>query len=228
MNLEDLILVSIDDHAIEPAGAFAPHMPAKFKGREPHIETKNGRDVWVFEGRTTGYMGLNAVVGRPKTEYGMEPLGYEHMRRGTWDIKARVDDMDANGILGSICFPTFPGFAGQRFQTVDNREIALAAIQRVVIAHANRSAVGNKAVIARATDEHIGCGIARQVRVARSCEGQVFDIGQRRHQHDAGHAAENNANDPGEHLGMRPFAGFLRPQCAPAYLQKRLKFRMFY
>jgi len=129
MNLEDLILVSIDDHAIEPAGAFAPHMPAKYKGREPHIEQRDGRDVWVFEGRTTGYMGLNAVVGRPKAEYGMEPLGYEHMRRGTWDIKARVDDMDANGVLGSLCFPTFPGFAGQRFQSHPDKDISLAAIQ---------------------------------------------------------------------------------------------------
>ena len=129
MKLEDLILVSIDDHAIEPPNAFARHMPAKFKGREPHIESRGGRDVWVFEERATGYMGLNSVVGRPKEEYGMEPLGYEHMRRGTWDIQARVDDMNANGVLGSICFPTFPGFAGQRFQTYPDRAVSLAAIQ---------------------------------------------------------------------------------------------------
>ncbi|MEN1479873.1 amidohydrolase, partial [Pseudomonas aeruginosa] len=86
MKLEDMILVSVDDHAIEPAGAFDRHMPARFKGRQPRVEQHGGRDVWVFEGQATGYMGLNSVVGRPKEEYGMEPLGYEHMRRGTWDI----------------------------------------------------------------------------------------------------------------------------------------------
>ena len=129
MTLEEMILVSVDDHVIEPPGAFDRHFPDKFKGRQPKIEQREGRDVWVFEEKAAGYMGLNSVVGRPKEEYGMEPLSYDQMRRGTWDIKARVDDMDANGILGSICFPTFPGFAGQRFQTVDNREIALAAIQ---------------------------------------------------------------------------------------------------
>ena len=129
MKLEDMILVSVDDHAIEPAGAFDRHMPARFKGRQPRVEQHGGRDVWVFEGQATGYMGLNSVVGRPKEEYGMEPLGYEHMRRGTWDIKARVDDMSANGILGSICFPTFPGFAGQRFQNHPDRAVSLAAIQ---------------------------------------------------------------------------------------------------
>lgn len=38
MNLQDLILVSVDDQAIEPPTAFARHMPAKFKGREPRVQ----------------------------------------------------------------------------------------------------------------------------------------------------------------------------------------------
>jgi len=59
----------------------------------------------------------------------MEPLGYEQMRRGTWSISDRVDDMNANGVLGSLCFPTFPGFAGQRFQVHADRDVSLAAIQ---------------------------------------------------------------------------------------------------
>ena len=71
MKVEDLILVSVDDHAIEPPNAFARHMPARFKGREPHVVKKGDRDVWVFEEQATGYMGLNSVVGRPKEEYGM-------------------------------------------------------------------------------------------------------------------------------------------------------------
>lgn len=129
MKTEDLVLVSVDDHVIEPPNAFARHMPLKFRGREPKIEKKGERDVWVFEGASYGYMGLNSVVGRPKEEYGMEPLSYDHMRKGTWDIKARVEDMDANGVLGSICFPTFPGFAGQKFQKFGERDVAFAAIQ---------------------------------------------------------------------------------------------------
>src|SRR5438552_5173184 len=129
MKLEDLILVSVDDHAIEPPNAFASHIPERFKGREPRVEQRNGRDIWVFEDRATGYMGLNSVVGRPKEEYGMEPLSYDHMRLGTHDIRARVDDMNANGVLGSLCFPTFPGFAGQKFQQHGERDVALAALR---------------------------------------------------------------------------------------------------
>ncbi len=129
MKVEDLILVSVDDHAIEPPNAFARHMPERFKGREPHVVKRGDRDVWVFEEQATGYMGLNSVVGRPKEEYGMEPLGYDQMRRGTWSVADRVDDMNANGVLGSLCFPTFPGFAGQRFQNHPDRAVSLAAIQ---------------------------------------------------------------------------------------------------
>ncbi len=129
MKIEDMILVSVDDHAIEPPNAFARHMPERFKGREPHVVKVGERDVWMFEEMATGYMGLNSVVGRPKEEYGMEPLGYDQMRRGTWNIKDRVDDMNANGVLGSLCFPTFPGFAGQRFQNHGDRDVSLAAIR---------------------------------------------------------------------------------------------------
>lgn len=129
MNKEDVILVSVDDHTIEPKGAFTRHMPEKYKGREPHVESIKGRDVWVFEENATGYMGLNAVVGRPKEEYGMEPLGYEHMRKGTWNIQDRIDDMNANGVVGSLSFPTFPGFAGQRFQNLKDKAVSMAAIQ---------------------------------------------------------------------------------------------------
>ena len=41
------------------------------------------------------------------------------MRRGAWDIDARVADMDLNGVYASLNFPSFlPGFAGQRLQQV--------------------------------------------------------------------------------------------------------------
>ena len=40
----------------------------------------------------------------------------------------RVKDMNAGGILGSMCFPSFPGFAGRLFATEDP-EFSLALVQ---------------------------------------------------------------------------------------------------
>lgn len=129
MRLDDLVLISVDDHLIEPPDLFSKHFPARLKDRAPVNVRKQGKDVWLFEGKTYSANGLNAVVGRPRDEYGMEPTAFAEMRKGCYDVHARIDDMNANGVLASLCFPTFPHFAGERFFETKDREVALAAIR---------------------------------------------------------------------------------------------------
>ncbi len=45
----------------------------------------------------------------------METTSFAELRAGCDDIDERVKDMDANGVLGSLCFPSFPQFCGQLF-----------------------------------------------------------------------------------------------------------------
>jgi predicted TIM-barrel fold metal-dependent hydrolase len=56
---------------------------------------------------------------------------FDEMRRGAWDIEARVADMDLNGIFASLNFPSFlPGFAGQRLQLLtEDTALALATVR---------------------------------------------------------------------------------------------------
>jgi predicted TIM-barrel fold metal-dependent hydrolase len=116
MEMNDMILVSVDDHVIEPPDMFKHHLPAHLLDKAPKMsQMKDGADCWEFEGRRNPNFGLNAVVGRAPEEYGLEPTSYDQIRKGTYDLKARVEDMNANGLLGSICFPTFPQFAGTFF-----------------------------------------------------------------------------------------------------------------
>jgi len=58
----------------------------------------------------------------------MEPLTYAEMRRGTWDIDARLRDMDAGGQLAGLCFPSFPRFCGQFFMQAAGKDIAAATV----------------------------------------------------------------------------------------------------
>ena len=112
MQLDDLILVSIDDHVVEPPDMFRRHVPAKWAEQAPHVVVgDNGVDQWVYRGRPTGVSGLNAVVSWPPEEWGRDPAGFAEMRPGVYDVDARVRDMDRNGILASMCFPTFTGFS---------------------------------------------------------------------------------------------------------------------
>ncbi|MDB5447388.1 MAG: amidohydrolase [Phenylobacterium sp.] len=129
MEMEELILVSVDDHVNEPPDMFTRHIPAKFKGREPRVNQTEHGQAWVIEGQKVTGLGLNAVVGRPKTEYGHEPTSYEQMREGTYDIHARIADMNVNGVLGSINFASFPGFGGNRFIQQSDKDLALATIR---------------------------------------------------------------------------------------------------
>jgi predicted TIM-barrel fold metal-dependent hydrolase len=53
------------------------------------------------------------------------------MRRGSWDVDARIHDMDLNGVYASLNFPSFvAGFGGGRLQTIiSDQELALATVR---------------------------------------------------------------------------------------------------
>ena len=85
--------------------------------------------MWLFEGVEIPNFGLNAVSGRPQEEYGIEPTRFDEIRRGCWDVDARIDDMNAGGVLASLCFPSFPQFCGQIFANTEDKDLALAVLQ---------------------------------------------------------------------------------------------------
>jgi len=125
-------IISADDHIVEPPDTFEGRVPAALAERAPRIvEKDDGAEVWVYDGQEFPNVGFNAVVGRPVSEYSFEPARFDEMRRGAWDIDARVADMDLNGVYASVNFPSFlPGFAGQRLQlTTTDTDLALATVR---------------------------------------------------------------------------------------------------
>ncbi|QIX52637.1 amidohydrolase family protein [Rhodococcus sp. DMU1] len=129
MNIDDMILVSIDDHVVEPPDMFRNHAPRKFADEVPRIVVdERGVDRWMYRGKPVGVAGLNAVVSWPPEEWNRDPAGYAEMRPGVYDVHERVRDMNANGILASMCFPTFAGFSAGHLSHVKD-EITVAMIQ---------------------------------------------------------------------------------------------------
>ncbi|MQY31248.1 amidohydrolase family protein [Nocardia aurantia] len=130
MNVDELILVSVDDHVIEPPGVFEGRLPAEYAAAAPRfIRRANGTMAWVYEGVEIPNTALNAVAGRPMSEYGREPVCVEEIRPGCYDIHARVKDMDANGMLGALCFPSFVRFCGQLFLENGPRDQSAAMVR---------------------------------------------------------------------------------------------------
>ena len=130
MRMEDMVIVSVDDHIVEGPGIFKGHLPQKWQAFAPQcVKSPTGEFNWIFEGRPGVNFALNAVAGRPKEELGFEPNSFEHIRKGCYDPTARLDDMNVNGIFAGVNFPTFPGFALERFQTAKDKELATALIK---------------------------------------------------------------------------------------------------
>jgi predicted TIM-barrel fold metal-dependent hydrolase len=122
-------IISVDDHLIEHPRVWQDRLPAKYRDAGPHIVETNGNHLWSYEGEVFPTLGLNAVAGKPREEWGYDPLRYEDMIPGCYDPAARVKDMDLDGVQAALCFPTFPGFAGGVFFRAKDKDLALACVQ---------------------------------------------------------------------------------------------------
>ena len=131
MRMDDMILVSVDDHSIEPPDMYDRHLPAKYKDRAPKIiRSDQGIDQWVFQGEATSTpFGMAATVGWPREEWGFDPGTFSELRPGCFDVHDRVRDMNANGVLASMCFPTMAGFNARTFTEAGDKDLSLVMLQ---------------------------------------------------------------------------------------------------
>lgn len=130
MNVDDMIIISIDDHIIEPPDMFDAHVPAKYRDRAPKLlRDPQGFDAWVYEDAPVGMVGLNATVSWPKEEWGLNPSCLAEMRPGSYLVRERVRDMNRNGVLASMCFPSFVGFGGRKFVDAKDKDLALIMLK---------------------------------------------------------------------------------------------------
>lgn len=121
-------LISVDDHLVEPPGMFDGRLPAHLQDQAPSvIESDEGHEVWSFDGQLYFQVGLNAVVGRPREDWLVEPTRFDEMRPGCWNPDARVHDMDLNGVWAAVNFPSqVSGFCGRVFAQCSSPELGLA------------------------------------------------------------------------------------------------------
>jgi predicted TIM-barrel fold metal-dependent hydrolase len=133
MQVSDMILISVDDHVVEAPSMhefFREHLPQKYKDRAPKvIRRANGTDAWLIEGQEISTFGLNAVMGRVPEEWGYDPATFDQVRPGTYDVHQRIRDMDANGVLAGLNFPSWPGNGGQFFTQSDDDGFVAAMLR---------------------------------------------------------------------------------------------------
>ncbi|MET0270419.1 MAG: amidohydrolase family protein [Sphingomonas sp.] len=125
-----MVLISVDDHICEPATLFDNQLSGDLLASAPKLlSDRNGKNYWEYQGQKKGSVGLNAVVGRPFDEYGMEPTSLDQLRGGCYDVHDRIDDMDVNGIAASLCFANSIAFDGRTFHNAPDKTLALRHLQ---------------------------------------------------------------------------------------------------
>ena len=86
-------------------------------------------EFWVYEDRRVPTGGLAACAGKRKEDLTPNAMTYAEMLPGCYDLPARIEDMNAGGILASLCFPSFPRFCGQIFHEANDKTLALLCVK---------------------------------------------------------------------------------------------------
>jgi len=126
MNMNDMVVISVDDHIVEPGDLFDRHLSASDLADAPKLKVAdNGSNFWEYQGRKMPMSGLNAVAGRVPEEYGMEPTSLTQIRKGCYNVDARIGDMNVNGIAASLNFASCVAFDGGVFLRSPDRARSL-------------------------------------------------------------------------------------------------------
>jgi predicted TIM-barrel fold metal-dependent hydrolase len=146
------LIVSVDDHVVEPPHLFDDWLPQKFQDHpdKPRVERrglagmvyKGGTtyefdwqddapkaDCWIYGDLIAPHKRHVAAVGFSRDEMTASPITYDEMRAGCYDPAARLEDMTADGVDASLCFPTMPRFCGQTFAEAADKDLAMACVQ---------------------------------------------------------------------------------------------------
>jgi len=144
------LMISVDDHVMEPRDLWQRELPPSWRERGPHtvrervrLRFKGGHygfdrgvedgewcDVWVFDDLVVPTGLLHAPAGIPRHQQRNVPAVYEDFRPGTWDQTARLADMDLNHVEAALNYPNiFPRFAGQGFLDRADKDLALTCLR---------------------------------------------------------------------------------------------------
>ncbi len=124
----DYPIVDADAHVYEPPDVWQARVPRALRDRAPKVERGADGDVWSFDGgaRTRG-IGLMAAAGTSYLGFRPSGLTYDTIRRGHFEPRARLADMDADGIHAQLLYPSVCEEGARMFG--DDRALQLACVR---------------------------------------------------------------------------------------------------
>jgi len=97
-------IISADSHVNPAPDLWTKDVPAALKDRAPRVQSTPQGDFWVVDSEVSGAIGLDASAGRKPEDFRPSGLTYKEMRPGSYDPKARLEDMDLDGVHAEVLY----------------------------------------------------------------------------------------------------------------------------
>jgi len=97
-------IISADSHVNPPKDLWTREAPDSIKDRVPRVESTDQGDFWIVDSQISGAIGLDSSAGRKPEDFKAFGLGYKDMRPGSYDPKARLEDMDLDGVDAEVLY----------------------------------------------------------------------------------------------------------------------------
>lgn len=124
----DYPIIDADAHVYEPPEVWQARVPARLRQRAPRVVRNDEGDVWLFDdGERVRPIGLMAAAGSSFLDFRPSGWTYETIRRGFFEPKAHLADMDADGIHAQILYPSVCEEGARMFG--DDRDLQRACVR---------------------------------------------------------------------------------------------------
>ncbi len=97
-------IISTDSHVVEPLYLWEERLPAKYRGRGPRVEEKNGEKFLIIDGGRPRNLKYTIQGAKATNE-----VEREKAKAGGWDVSQRMKDQDRDGVIAEVVYPTVGG-----------------------------------------------------------------------------------------------------------------------
>ncbi len=101
-------IIDTDQHLIEPPDFWTSRMAARWQDVAPRVvDYPSGGQAWAFEGGVwLRPFGLESAAGRAPSDLDTWGNSFENMNPSSYNAKARLRDMDVDGVERAILYPS--------------------------------------------------------------------------------------------------------------------------
>ena len=119
--------IDVDTHITEPSDVWTSRVSKKWGDRVPHVERREGRDIWLIGDEMVGGPGFTTLACFDGS-YPDCPMGYDDIPKASYDARARLDFMDKDGIFAAVLYPNVGVFGTGGLLILKDPELTLECV----------------------------------------------------------------------------------------------------